>query len=132
MIESKYGISRSLPGVTFQDALSRVRESLAKEGFGVLSEIDVKATMKKKLGLDFGDYVILGACNAPLAHMALTGEPALGLLLPCNIVVAVDPEGRTEVGAIDPVAMFSVVDRADIAPIAADVRARLERVIAAV
>lgn len=126
-----YGLTRTLPGVTYADAVPAVREALAAEGFGVLTEIDVKATMKKKLGVDLRNYVILGACNPPLAHQALTAEPAIGLLLPCNVVVTEDHEGSAIVSAIDPRAMFRIVDKEEVEPIAKDVGARLRRVLAA-
>ncbi len=124
-----YGLTRRLPGVTFEQAVARAREALPKEGFGVLTEIDVKATMKKKLDVDRPDYLILGACNPKLAHEALGAEPAIGLLLPCNVVVAADTDGTPVVSAIDPVAMFQVVGRDDVQPLADEVKARLQRVI---
>lgn len=128
---SKYGLVRVLEGVGYEDAVAKTREALAAEGFGVLTEIDVKATLKKKLDVDTRDYIILGACNPPLAHRALGAEPAIGLLLPCNVVVSADDAGNAIVAAIDPVAMFTVVDRADIEPIAKEVREKLDRVMAA-
>ena len=118
----------SLP---FDQVVERVREELGKEGFGVLTEIDVKATLKKKLDVDFANYIILGACNPPLAHQALSADPGVGLLLPCNVVVTEDADGNAVVGAIDPIAMFAVVGREDIAPIAMEVSQKLERVLAA-
>ena len=126
---TSYSLTRTLSGVSYEDAVAKVREALATEGFGVLTEIDVKATLKKKLDVDTRDYLILGACNPPLAHQALQAEPAIGLLLPCNVVVSSDDEGNAVVSAIDPVAMFSVVGRPDIEPIARDVRDRIARVI---
>ena len=131
MNDSTYGITRTLEGVSYADAIGKVKEALASEGFGVLTEIDIRATMKKKLDVDFRDYIILGACNPPLALQALTEEPAIGLLLPCNVVVTTDGEGNAVVGAIDPEAMFSVVGRDDVAPIAREVRAKLTRALAA-
>lgn len=111
-------------------AIEQVRAALANEGFGVLTEIDIKATMKKKLDKDYKPYVILGACNPGLADQALMAELPVGLLLPCNVVVYEGEDGQTWVQAIKPQAMFSVIDRDDIAPIADEVNARLERVLA--
>lgn len=125
-----YGLTRRLPGTSFADAVALARAALATEGFGVLTEIDVKATLKKKIDVDFDDYVILGACNPPLAHRALTAEPGIGLLLPCNVVVTQEADGAV-VSAVDPVAMFQVVGRPDVEPLALEVRIKLERVIAA-
>ncbi|HSB22450.1 MAG TPA: DUF302 domain-containing protein [Burkholderiaceae bacterium] len=114
------------------EAITRVTEALAKEGFGVLTEIDVAATLKKKLGQDMPPYRILGACNPQFAHKALQAEPQIGALLPCNVVVRSDADGRTVVEVMDPAAVLSLVDRADIAPIAAEVRQRLKRVLEAI
>ena len=125
-----YGLTRTLEGVTYADAVPKVKEALAEGGFGVLTEIDVKATMRKKLDVDFDNYIILGACNPPLAYQALTAEPAIGLLLPCNVVVTDDNHGNAVVSAIDPYQMFSVVKRKDIEPIAKDVGQRLRKVLA--
>lgn len=112
------------------DAL--VREALQAEGFGVLTEIDVAATLKKKLDVDVPPYRILGACAPPFAHRALQIEPDLGLLLPCNVVVREDPEGGTVVEALDPVVQLGVSDNPELAQLAVEVRARMERVVAAV
>jgi len=117
--------------LTFADAAARVRDALAAEGFGVLCEIDVQATLRAKLGEEREPYLILGACNPPLAHRALTAEPGLGVLLPCNVVVHVE-EGRTRVDAVDPGALLGLVERDDLGPVAAEVRERLERVVRAV
>jgi len=114
--------------VPFADAVARVREELRTEGFGVLCEIDVRATLAQKLGVERDPYVILGACNPPLAHRALAVEPGIGALLPCNVVVYVDG-GETLVSAIDPERMLSIVDRSELAPVAAEVRERLARVV---
>ena len=128
--EPVYGLTRRLEGMTFGDAMSATKEALAANGFGVLSEIDVKATMKKKLDVDFRNYVILGACNPPLAHKALTAEPSIGLLLPCNVVLAEDPDGTVIVSAIDPKRQFTVVERDDIGPLALEVKKKLAQALA--
>ena len=112
----------------FEEAVSRVREELATEGFGVLSEIDVQATLKAKLGVDGEPYLILGACNPPLAHQALTAEPELGALLPCNVVVY-RQDGRTHISAVDAERMLSIVGNEELAEIAGTVRTRLEAVV---
>ncbi len=129
MKESEYGLYRttSLP---YEAAVALTREELAKEGFGVLTEIDVKATMRKKLDVGFPNYIILGACNPKLALQALSAEPDIGLLLPCNVVVSEAADGRTQVTALDPTVMFGrLVENPGVAPIAADVEARLTRVL---
>lgn len=131
MVDRKttYGMAVEV-GMTYDRAVERAREELGKEGFGVLTEIDVKATLKKKLDVDFPPYIILGACNPPLAHQALTGEWDIGLLLPCNVVVyATDDPERSVVAAIDPVSQFELVDNPAVGPIADEVRAKLERVL---
>jgi len=115
--------------LSYEDALEKVTQELQKEGFGVLTEIDVKATLKKKLDIDTNKYKILGACNPPLAHQALSAEPEIGLLLPCNVVVFEDDRGKTKVAAIDAKAMMSVVQRDDVLPIAEQVNEKLKRVI---
>jgi len=125
----KYGITKHLPGVPLEEARERAIAALKAEGFGVLTEIDVQDTLKKKLGVDFPPYRILGACNPPLAYRALTGDPGVGLLLPCNVVVAAHPQGGSVVSAVDPKAMFSVVGDPALEPVVAEVDARLRRVI---
>jgi uncharacterized protein (DUF302 family) len=125
-----FGVTVNAP---FEQAVARVRDALAAEGFGVLTEIDVRATLKKKLNVDFRPYVILGACNPPLAHKALTGELDIGLLLPCNVVVyAADNEGQSVVTVLDPEAALSLTGNDAVRPVAEEVKARLQRVIAAV
>ena len=113
-------------------AIERVSQELAKEGFGVLTEIDVAATLKKKLGVEVPAYRILGACNPQFAHRALQAEPQIGALLPCNVVVRVDALGKTLVEIMDPRAVLQLVGRPEIAEIAGEVRKRLKRVLAAV
>ena len=129
---TRYGISTSVP-LSFDQALGRTREALAAEGFGVLTEIDVTATLQKKLGVAFRPYIILGACNPPLAHQALQAELDIGLLLPCNVVVyAADDPARTVVAALDPVEALSLSGNEAVGPIAEEVRSRLQRVVASV
>lgn len=113
----------------FDTAVQRVTEELSKEGFGVLTEIDVKATLKRKLDVDFRDYRILGACNPPFAHRALQVEPRIGLMMPCNVIVQDAGEGQCEIAAIDPLASMQAVDNAALRDVAAEVRAKLLRVI---
>ena len=112
----------------FDDAVDRVRTELKSEGFGVLCEIDVQATLKEKLGVDGEPYLILGACNPPFAHQALQAEPELGVLLPCNVAVYAR-DGQTHVAAIDAERMLSIVGNDELAPMAAEVRGRLARVV---
>jgi uncharacterized protein (DUF302 family) len=112
----------------YDEAIQRVTGALKEEGFGVLTEIDVKATLKKKLDVDFHRYVILGACNPLLAYQALQADPDIGLLLPCNVIVYEEEDGGSVVSIIDPFSMFSVVDLPDLEPVAAEAHARLRRV----
>jgi uncharacterized protein (DUF302 family) len=125
----KYGISKTT-NLPFGKAIEKATEELKKEGFGVLTTIDVKETMKKKLNTDFSNYTILGACNPPFAYQALQAEEEIGLLLPCNVLVY-EKEGKTNVAAFDPLTMTAIVDNPGLEPVAREVRARLERVIAA-
>jgi len=127
MIEqtTRYGFSTTVRA-PYAEAVERTRAALAEEGFGILSEIDVSATLKKKLDVDFRPYVILGACNPPLAHRALSAERDIGLLLPCNVVVyAADEEGTSVVAAMDPEEALGLTGREDIRPLATEVKARL-------
>jgi uncharacterized protein (DUF302 family) len=125
---AKYVFGKTV-GSGFDEAVTRVTEALAKEGFGVLTEIDVAATLKKKLGLDMPPYRILGACNPQFAHQAIELEPQIGALLPCNVVVRED-KGKVRIDIMDPQAVLQLVERPEIEGIAAEVRKRLERVIA--
>lgn len=125
-----YGFSKTV-GLPFDAAVEKVTAELQKEGFGVLTTIDVKETLKKKLNIDFKQYRILGACNPPFAHKALEAEEEIGLLLPCNVIVY-EKGGKSVVAAFDPMSMSKVMDNPAIEPIAAEMKQRLERVIAAV
>ena len=127
---SKYAFGKTV-GLSFEQATEAVTQALAKEGFGVLTEIDVAATLKKKLGIERPPYKILGACNPQFAARALEMEPQIGALLPCNVVVRQGADGKTVVEFMDPNAVLGLVGRPEMAPIAAEVRARLERVMAA-
>ena len=120
-----FSITVSLP---YEKAIEKVTEELKKEGFGVLTTIDVRDTLKKKLDVDFNKYVILGACNPPFAHKALVAEEQIGLLLPCNVIVY-EKNGRTTVAAFDPMTMATLVENDALKSIAEEVTARLRRVI---
>jgi len=127
---SKYAFGKTV-SMSFEQATEAVTQALAKEGFGVLTEIDVAATLKKKLGLERPPYKILGACNPQFAARALEMEPQIGALLPCNVVVRQGADGKTVVEFMDPNAVLGLVGRPEVAPIAAEVRARLVRVMEA-
>ena len=134
MIEqtTRYGIATTVP-LEYDRAVERTKEALGAEGFGVLTEIDVAATLKKKLDVDFRRYIILGACNPPLAYSALTAERDIGLLLPCNVVVyADDVPGRSVVAVLDPVEALQLTGNEKNRPLAEDVKARLTRVLEAI
>lgn len=124
-----YYIAKTLP-LDFDEAISRVSAALKKEGFGVLTDIDVQATLKTKLGADMRKYRILGACNPPFAHQALQLESKLGVMLPCNVIVREAEPGQVEVAAVDPVASMSRVGNPKLAAIAEEIRERLRRVVA--
>lgn len=129
-MSTRYGFGKQV-AVPFDQAIGRVTAELQKEGFGVLTEIDVSATLKKKLDADMPPYRILGACNPSLAHQALTAEPSIGLLLPCNVVVRQDADGKVFVEFMDPAAVLQLVDNPKVETLAATVREKLERVMQA-
>ena len=130
MLATSYTLSEKTT-LPFDQTVERVREELKAEGFGVLCEIDVQATLKEKLGIEGEPYTILGACNPPLAHQALEAEPDLGVLLPCNVIVY-QRDGDTHISAIDAERMLSIVGNEQLAPIAADVKRRLGEVVSRV
>ncbi len=125
-----YGFSRTVP-LSYERAIERVTEELKKEGFGILTTIDVKETLKKKINVDFPKYVILGACNPPFAHKALQADDQMGLLLPCNVVVQ-EKDGQTSVSVFDPMVMMKLVDNDAMRPVAEEVQRKLQRVLACV
>ena len=122
-----YGFKTSIEG-GFDNVLARVTEELKKEGFGILSDIDVQATLKAKLGVDSARYRILGACNPPYAHRALEADPDLGLLLPCNVIVRESNDGSVVVGFMDPEAVLDIVDNDQVTTIGKEIRAKLQKV----
>lgn len=126
--QTAYGISRTV-ALSFDEADRRIREALQEEGFGVLTEIDVQGTLKKKIDVDVPRYSILGACNPRFAHQAILAEPAIGLLLPCNVVVREVDAGQVVVEALDPVVQMRITGNPSLEPVAAEVRSRLERAI---
>ena len=123
-----YYFSKTLV-LPFDEAITRVVDELKKEGFGVLTEIDVKATLKKKLGADFRNYRILGACNPPFAYEALKAEDKIGTMLPCNVIVQETAGGAVEVAAIDPISSMQAVDNPALGGVAMEVQAKLKRVV---
>lgn len=129
-MKTKFGFGKNVHD-TFDETIDKVVAELANEGFGVLSDIDVAATLKKKLDKDMPPYRILGACNPVLADQAIDAVPEIGLLLPCNVLVREDAAGKVSVSFMDPASVLGLVDRADVEPLAAQVKAKLERVLAA-
>ncbi len=124
-----YYFSKSLVNVTFDKAIQKVTESLKEEGFGILTEIDIKATLKKKLDVDFYNYKILGACNPPFAYKALLAEDKIGTMLPCNVIVQEKEAGQVEVSAVDPAASMQAIENDELIAIANEIRARLQKAI---
>ena len=129
-MNTKFGFGKPVAG-KFDDAVATVTEELKKEGFGVLTEIDVAATLKKKLDEDMPPYRILGACNPALAHQAVSAVPEIGLLLPCNVLVREDEAGQVHVSFMDPGAVLGLVDKPEVVPLADQVKEILQRVLAA-
>jgi len=125
-----YTIDRTFSGTTFDQIVERTRAALSRQGFGVLTEIDVKATLKAKLGEDVDDYLILGACNPTMAHKAMQLEPRIGAMLPCNVIVRSTDENTVEVSAIDPVASMEAVSNPDLKNIASLVRDLIRTMVA--
>jgi len=126
----QYGFGKTV-ATDFDSAIEKVTAELQKEGFGVLTDIDVQATLKKKLDEEMPPYRILGACNPPLAHKAISNEPSIGLLLPCNVLVRQDENGAVHVEFMDPAAVLNLVDNPAVGELAGEVKSRLERVMAA-
>ena len=125
----KYYFQKTLFSVSFDEAVEKVTEELKKEGFGILTEIDVQATLKQKLDVDFRKYRILGACNPPFAHKALQAEIHIGTMLPCNVVVMEKDDGKINVSAIDPQTYMMAVENSELKYIVSEIRKKLERVI---
>ncbi len=131
MADVTYGFGTRL-NVPYEDAVENVTAALKTQGFGVLTQIDVKATLKQKLNVDHRRYIILGACNPPLAYRALQAEPAIGLLLPCNVIVYEgDRDGESVVSIVDPLAMMQMSDNPELARVAAEAEEKLKKVVAA-
>jgi len=124
----KYYFSKTIHE-KFETVVQKVTEALKNEGFGILTEIDLKATLKKKLDVDFYNYIILGACNPPFAYKALIAEDKIGTMLPCNVIVQEKKAGQVEVSAVDPVASMQAIENIELADIANEIRARLQKVI---
>jgi len=124
-----YFFTNTLKNITFEDAIAKVTTALQKEGFGVLTTIDIKSTLKKKLDVDFYNYTILGACNAPFAYKALQSEDKIGTMLPCNVIVQEKELGQIEVSAVDPMASMQAVENESLGDIATEVRDKLIKVV---
>ena len=124
-----YYFKTTLSNITFDEAIEKTIKELQKEGFGVLTEIDIKSTLKKKLDVDFYNYKILGACNAPFAYKALQAEDKIGTMLPCNVIIQEKEPGNIEVSAVDPLSSMVSVENESLGDIAAEVRDKLKRVI---
>jgi len=124
----KYYFSKTIAG-NFDNVIQKVTEALIAEGFGILTEIDVKATLKKKLDVDFYNYKILGACNPPFAYKALLAEDKIGTMLPCNVIVQERMQGQVEISAVDPVASMLAIENKDLHEIASEISAKLQKVI---
>ena len=124
----EYYFSKKITG-SFDDAIQKVTDALKAEGFGILTEIDIKATLKKKLDVDFYNYKILGACNPPFAYQALLAEDKIGTMLPCNVIVQEKVAGQVEVSAVDPAASMQAIENKALKDIATEIRARLQKVI---
>jgi uncharacterized protein (DUF302 family) len=129
-MENRYGFGKTV-SLRFDEAVAKVTEELKKEGFGVLTEIDVAATLKARLGHDMPAYRILGACNPPFAHRAVSAEPTIGLLMPCNVVVREDGLGAVHVDFMDPALMGSMTDNAEVAALGEEVQQKMRKVMAA-
>ncbi len=124
----KYYFNKTINS-TFEEAIDKVTQGLKEEGFGILTEIDIKATLKKKLDVDFYNYKILGACNAPFAYKALLAEDKIGVMLPCNVIVQEKVAGQVEVSAVDPIASMQAIENQELADIAAEMGKRLQKII---
>lgn len=129
---SSYTINKVMSGIDFDEAVTRTREALSEKGFGVLTEIDVKATLKKKIDADVGNYLILGACNPRMAHEAMKIEPRVGAMLPCNVILRSVGDREVEVSAIDPVASMTAIENDELKAVAAKVRDLLRSAVEAI
>lgn len=127
----KYYINKTLKNISFEEGIARITESLKNEGFGILTEIDLKETLKKKLDVDFYNYKILGACNPPFAYEALQSEDKIGTMLPCNVIVQEKNPGEIEISAVDPMASMQAIENQDLGNLAKKVKTKLENCIKA-